>query len=103
MEIIARPAGGGKTTELIMRSARDWLYIVTSTRDEAYRIAQQAKQAGVDIPFPLTIDEFLKKQYSPLLKGFLIDNADAILQSMSRIPIHAISLTADGDPTNKEE
>lgn len=57
-DLIVRGHGGGKTTELIRRSAAAGAYIVCMSRRRAGQIARAAAGLGVSIPFPLTADEW---------------------------------------------
>ena len=94
MQIILRKRQMGKTTELIRISAETFAYIVVPTRKDAGTVSEMAKDMGLDIPFPLTYDEFIRGQYyGKNIKGFLIDNADMLLQYMAKgVAIKAISL-----------
>lgn len=95
MQIILRPRQMGKTTELIRMSAETFAYIIVRSKNDATRIFHQAKEVGLDIPFPLTFQEFISGEYfGKNIKGFLIDNADDLLQSLSKgVPVQAISVT----------
>lgn len=89
------PRGKGKTTELIKKSAESGDYIVCSRHDEANRIQAEAQDKGFKIPLPITYDEFLKKRYYEKgIRGFLIDNADMFLQSLSNVPINSITVSS---------
>lgn len=94
MQIILRKKQMGKTAELIRMSAETLAYIVVPTKNDASKVSQMAKEMGLDIPFPLSFDEFIRGQYyGKNIKGFLIDNADMLLQYMSKgVAIKAISL-----------
>jgi len=97
MKIIIKPRGMGKTTELIKQSSKEWKYIVCHSHKEATRIQEQARRINVEIPLPITYQEFLEKQYyGKGIKGFIIDNADMLLQSLSPVKIDIITLT-DGE------
>jgi hypothetical protein len=53
-----------------------------------------AQEMGLSIPLPLTHREFINREYEPLnISGFLIDDADELLQSMARGPILEMSIT----------
>lgn len=97
MKIICKPRRAGKTIELIKIAAEKQSYIVCLHRKECVRIADLARELGLKIQFPLTADEFIRKNYHAcgIKGGFLIDNADMLLQSMTRVPIHAISVTEE--------
>ena len=95
MKVIYGKRQSGKTTKLIKLSAKKWYYIVCSTKQECTRIALSARQLGLDIPFPITFHEFINGQfnYGGGIKGFLIDRADYLLQTLAReVPIEAISI-----------
>jgi hypothetical protein len=98
-DIIILPDGGGKTTELIKRSAESFAYIVVATRKDATRVFHQAKDMGLDIPFPLTFAEFLNREYyRPGIRGVLIDDLDLLVGFMTtgRLPVLAVTWTEQG-------
>lgn len=85
MEIILRGKSQGKTTDLIVKAAKDFLHIVCHSKREANRLLEQARDMNLDIPFPITIDEFIKgKFYNKEIKGFCIDNVEFLLQKLAR-------------------
>lgn len=93
MDIDCSARRSGKTQRMIERSARDWLYIVCIDRREVQRVFKLAREQGLDIPFPLTFDEFLRGSYcSRGVRGVLIDNIDVAVQRMSKVPIVSVSL-----------
>ncbi|KKN31168.1 hypothetical protein LCGC14_0826770 [marine sediment metagenome] len=97
MDVIVNKRQTGKTTHLIKRSAETWSYIVCHSQEEAGRIYRVAKEMSLNIPFPITFHEFLNKKYHlPGIKGFLIDNADMMLQQLTSVPVGAITLTHGG-------
>lgn len=84
MKLITEPKGSGKTYQLIMESATNGDYIVCHSSKEAERIFSIANEHKLNIPFPLTYDEFINKRYySKGIKGILIDNVDILLDYMS--------------------
>jgi len=94
MEIIYKPRQLGKTTEIIKLSAKNGGYIVCMSHSEAERVFQQARTMKLNIPFPITFHEFITGEYyGKGIKSFLIDNAEILLQQISRVPIEAISFT----------
>ena len=95
MKIIVRKQGDRKTEELIRNSAENWYYMVVSHHKEAYRVSQHAISMGLNIPFPITYDDFLNhRYYGKGILGFLIDDVDSLLYFISgAVPIYAISLT----------
>lgn len=103
MIIIASGRKTSRTTRLIEMSAEaesrgEVNYIVCGTREQAYRIAQKAKELGLNIGFPITYHEFLDHQYYDRhIDHLLIDNADYLLQGMTPVPIKAITLLKEED------
>ena len=95
MKVIYRPRQAGKTLELIKIAEKDNLYIVCPNRSQVYHIAELAKKIGLVIPFPLTWQELIDKQYySKTINGFLIDNLDQCIQTLSpTVEIKGVSLT----------
>ncbi len=93
MEKIIMQRGYGKTTQLIKNSAKTGDYIVCHGLDEANRIQKEAKQMGLDIPLPITYREFIEKRYSGRnISGFLIDNIEMFIQSLSDVQVNAITM-----------
>lgn len=85
MDIIIGKRGSGKTTKLIKRSADENMYIITTTKQRALYIMDMAIRMGVLIPFPVTLDEYLKFKLMghPFKdKGLLIDDADDLLKQL---------------------
>ena len=97
-EMIVRDRQAGKTTDLIRLAAENFAYIVCPNQRQATQIARQAKGMGLDIPFPLTADEFVRGEfYGRGIRGFLFDNLDQIMQQMAHgVPVIAASWTAEG-------
>jgi hypothetical protein len=94
MEKIILEKGKGKTTELIKRSSESGHYIVCFSIDEASRISAEARSMGLDIPLPISYGEFIYRKYSSRnIKGFLIDNADLLIEFISQVPVTAITMT----------
>ena len=88
--------GTGKTKKLIELAAKDFSYIVVRNAIIARSVAKRAREMGVNIPFPLTYDEFIKgKFYGRGIRGFMIDDVDALLWYLARgVKVKALSLDA---------
>lgn len=101
MRIIAGGRKTSRTTRLIEMSAEleaagEVNYIVVANHDQAYRVAQKAKELGLNIGFPITYDEFEHNKYAGQnIQHFLIDNADHFLQSLTPVHIAAIVVEVD--------
>lgn len=86
----------GKTTELIKRSAETGAYILVATKNMASIVSTQAKKAGYNIPYPITIDDLLACNISSTVrsKGVLIDELDLILSYLcDGVSVHAVTIT----------
>lgn len=93
---IYRPKGESKTLELIKISHHEKNHIVCYDMKAANMIESWAKELGYSIPFPITYYEFVKGDYyDKNIRGFLIDNAEALLQYMTRVKIEVIAITVD--------
>lgn len=70
----------GKTTELIKRANAENLYILCANKSIANMIFNQAKDMGLDIPYPITIHDL------PLngsqIEEVLIDEVEMVLQQL---------------------
>ena len=96
MKVRVLPRQGGKTTEMIRLADDEFLYIVCATQDEAKRVWRAALEQGANIPTPITWREFCDHQYyGKGVQGFLIDNLDLCVQSMTTVPVRAVTLTAE--------
>lgn len=96
MEIIYMGRRCGKTTRAIKAAAEHFAYIVCMNMDNCTAVFNQAKEMGLDIPFPITMREFVSGEYAGKgVKGFVIDNADMLLQSISKVPIRAITINME--------
>lgn len=93
MRKIISQRNSGKTNKLIEISHTSGDYIVCQNRHEAERILSVAESTGFNIPMPITYEEFTNKRYySKGIKGFLFDNVDIFLQTLTTVPIKAITL-----------
>lgn len=96
MKVICRGRQEGKTIEAIKMSAETGSYIVCYSQRECSRVFQVAQEMGLNILFPISFDEFLsKKYYSRHIKGFIIDNADMLLQHLTPIRVECVTLTKE--------
>lgn len=97
MKVIARPRGGGKTTEVIKLSAESGAYIVCHNIHEVERVAALAKELGLDINYPITSNEFIHhSDGSPFVrKPVIIDNIELFLEYTMRYPIGTITVSID--------
>lgn len=96
-ELILGSRRSGKTLELIKRSAKDGIYILTSSKRRADDLFRYAQSVGFDIPYPITMDDYRRSRFhgSSLERdGIYIDQADDILhQLFSGIDLKAVTWT----------
>lgn len=93
MKKLIRESAGGKTTKLVKESAETGYYIVCFDKKEVKNVIMLARHLNLSIPYPITHDEFLEGGYSgKKIKGFLIDDADRLLDSITTIKIQTISM-----------
>lgn len=98
MNIIIGKRGTGKTTELLKESAEKQIYILTATKHRARALFDSARDRGLIIPFPVTLEEYFQGSKfigsSIRRDGLLIDDADDVLQQIfAEIPIRSIAMT----------
>lgn len=105
MKLIIKGTREGKTTEAIKLAASSNAYLVVMNRNEAGRVFHEARDAGIDIHFPVTFDEFMEGRFSPRgCKAFVIDNADMLLERMGRgVPIVAATMNGPQSPNDVKE
>lgn len=94
MKVIFDKRRTGKTSKLIELAAKSHGYIVCLNHDMAYHISSQAQEMKLDIHFPITLREFLNQRYQGgNIKSFLFDEAGMMLQSLTTVPIEAITIS----------
>jgi hypothetical protein len=93
MKVIIRPRRAGKTVEAIKLAAEHGYYIVVPNQVQARDVMKRAQEMSLNIPLPITWNEFTHQQYyGRHIKGFVIDNLDMCLRSMSSVPIELVTL-----------
>lgn len=93
MEIIIGERGSGKTTELIKRSAETGAYILVATKMMAACVYTDAVHGGYNIPYPITIMEYLNGEFDKRTP-ILIDELDLALGSIFNLEkVEAVTLT----------
>lgn len=99
MEKLIMSRQTGKTIFLIRKSAETGDVIVCIDDKSAKIRNDTAQSMGLTIPYPITFRRFISGDYlSKDIKGFLIDDADMLLESISNgIPINAISMVKEAN------
>lgn len=94
-KIIVGKRRTGKTTKAIEESAKTYKYILAPNRIMAKHIFEQALDMGINIPFPVTIDEVLNKHVSHRAKekGFIIDEGLMLLENILGAHVHMITIS----------
>lgn len=91
MEFITKPAGGGKTHQLIKMCSEQGGYIVCSTQRDCERVFAMAKSLGCDISFPISWHEFINNRFHARgVKKVYIDDLDRCLEQ-SHVEIVAVT------------
>jgi hypothetical protein len=75
----------GKTTELIKLASVKRLYIVCASRQRVLYVDKLARELGLDIPFPISVDELPLR--SGFIKEVLVDDMEDVLSVLIRKPI----------------
>ncbi len=94
MRIIRANRGGGKTTELVKESNREWKYIVCKDQQRLDVIMETANHLGLDIPFPITVRELPISSRS-FIKTVLIDDFEDILPMFIGRSVDAVTTSCD--------
>lgn len=98
-QIILQGRQSGKTTDLIKRCHEIGGYIVCRSQKECARIFQMARKMKLNISFPISYYEFIRKEYyGNGIKKFHIDCADEFLCSLTHVPIVTITMTKGDGP-----
>lgn len=79
-EVIGGGRRRGKTTELIKRASRERLYILCPNRNMAKFIFERAEDMGLNIPFPVTIEDL--PLTSPHINEVLVDESEMVLEQL---------------------
>lgn len=91
------PRQNGKTSRLIRLSHETGLYIMAPNRMQAANIFQQAEKMGLEIHNPVAVIDYMQTRFAGSYirrQGLLIDDADAVLQTlMPEIEIKAMTMT----------
>lgn len=103
IELTLGKRGSHKTTNLIKRCYREnkkennLTYIVCLNRERVLSVMKLAQQLGVDIPFPMTMEELLSyHSYGrSYIKNVLIDDIDSWLQQQVRFNILEVTASIE--------
>lgn len=101
MKMIIRKRATGKTTELIKIAAQNNSTIVCVNNTRVNNVLEQANKMGLEIKQPITWYYFVaKSNRGSGITGFLIDDLDACVQSMTDVPILVVTMTEEDNNEN---
>lgn len=96
MELVVKPRQAGKSEDILQIAAREFSYIVCPTRDDVARLWARARRQEINIPMPITWDEFVSRRYNGRgIRGFVIDDLDRCVQDMTTVTVKAVSLNGN--------
>lgn len=81
----------GKTTELIKKASKEGLYILCPNKNMARIIFKQAKDMGLNIPHPITVEDLPLR--SVHIDEVLIDEVEIVLQKLIGKRVAGMSTT----------
>ena len=100
MKIITGDRMSGKTTALIKQAAERGAYIVCADQKEAARIHEESRRLGLNIPLPITYSDFEDRRYYGKGCELMIDNAEALVNYLSRFRVVACTVNTDSETTH---
>lgn len=101
MKIFNLKRGGGKTTRLIYASELHNAPIICMNQLDRNYIIRQAREYGVNIPEPITVQEFVNTKRGTGVDKVLVDESMYVMENMlscvmgRKIEILAATLTTD--------
>lgn len=94
MQFITGPRCSGKTYALIEESAKTGIPIIAPTMMMAYGVKQRAKEMGLDIPEPVSINKVVTRGGRP--GKYLIDELELCLNQIGIDPVY-VSVKTEGE------
>jgi len=88
--IICGGRRSGKTTKLIKYASENGLYIVCADKKRVKIIADQAKEMGVDLRYPICLSELPLR--SRFIKKVCIDDVHDILERIIGVPVDVMTI-----------
>lgn len=94
-KIIVDEKGTGKTTKAIKESAKTGKYIITLNRHMVMHTFNMAKEMGLNIPFPITIDEWMRGEVSHTIRrqGVIVDEGLILLETLLVAKVDMVTIT----------
>ena len=97
-KILQGGRSSGKSLALIQESARTGIYIMVANRERALQLSDRARKMGYNIPFPVTVQEWLQSPDrfgSSVIRrdGIYIDDVDDVFREIFRpLKINAVTM-----------
>lgn len=82
IKTIIKPRQGGKTTDLLKMSAETGYPIVAKNREDGRSMKKRAKELGLCIPEPVTINQVMKRDVNIYADHVLIDDAEYFINQI---------------------
>lgn len=97
MKIICSGRRSGKTTKIIMESARTGHYILVSNKTQARYTFKMARDMDLNIPFPITIEELMIYGVDVTVRrqGILVDEGQHILEKVLDSKINVMTINTE--------
>lgn len=96
MKVFSGKRGSGKSTAAIRESAETNKYILVGSKEQAKYIFNKAQRLGLNIPFPITLNEVVEYRNLPI-KEVIVDEAGVILEYLLRKKITMLTITEEED------
>lgn len=98
-KIIVEPRRSGKTTKAIMESAKTGSFILVSNFAMARAVYDTARYLGIDIPYPITVEEWKDMGIKTFVrkKGIIIDEGLIVLEALLDARINMITISERED------
>lgn len=92
-KFIIKPRGTGKSTDLLKISHDTGKCLLVANRIIAENHMENARRLNLQIPYPITVHEFLNHGVSRTVKeeGLLIDDVDMVLRHLLNSNIYAVT------------
>lgn len=100
--MIIKKRATGKTTELIKIASQNNSTIVCVNNTRVNNVLEQSNKMGIEIKQPITWYDFIAKSNwgADRVDNFLVDDLDACVQSMTDVPIRAVTMTEEDNNEN---
>jgi hypothetical protein len=97
MKVIVRGRQSGKTDAVLRLAQASFAYIVCANQQRVEEVWRRILELNLNLPQPITWDAFVAGRYRGrgIKGGFVFDDLDTCLRSMTHVDIKGISLTGE--------